>query len=714
MRRKIYLLKGNTMPKKSARTTTALVATMSMLLPQSVWVAPVQAQETVQLCLDLTDPPCPEGQPTEGTTMDAAAAAAALQDAADAAAAQAQAEADAATQAAAEADAAAAALAEADAAATAQAQADADAAIAAQAQAEADAAAAADAAASAQADADAAAAALANADADAAAAAQAQADADAAAAAQAQHDADAAAAADQAAADQAAADQAAADQAAADQAAANQAAADQAAANQAAADQAAADQAATDQAAADQAQHDADAAATGQAQADADAANVADQAAADQAAVDQAAADQAAVDQAAVDQAAADQAAADQAATDQAAADAETAPDVVPLVETADVLAEDEATRAAAQQAIADGADPTVHSDAGTPETPVAAADATATTTADVQETVVTQEEVRSSDQDFAAPVTLEATAAPAAEASRRGLSNFEKALLIGVGAVAVGALLKNGDRVVANSGDRIVTRGDNGYTVYRDDDALLRQPGMGERTETFNDGSTRTTLTRTDGSQIVTIKDAQGRVLRRARVLTDGTQVQLFDDVTVAPTPVDVRTLPKPYVSTMSIADADRAALRRALNAQALDRSFSLRQIREIAQVREQVQGIDLDTLQFPSGSAAIPPEATRSLVRLGVLIEEFLAENPREVFLIEGHTDATGSEALNLALSDRRAESVALALTENFNIPPENLVVQGYGEQFLKVNTQASEPRNRRATVRRITPLLAQVASR
>lgn len=73
----------------------------------------------------------------------------------------------------------------------------------------------------------------------------------------------------------------------------------------------------------------------------------------------------------------------------------------------------------------------------------------------------------------------------------------------------------------------------------------------------------------------------------------------------------------------------------------------------------------------------------------------------------------DAVGSDSFNLALSDRRAESVALALTEAFRIPPENLIVQGYGEAFLKVRTQDAEAINRRATVRRITPLLRQVAA-
>jgi outer membrane protein OmpA-like peptidoglycan-associated protein len=84
-------------------------------------------------------------------------------------------------------------------------------------------------------------------------------------------------------------------------------------------------------------------------------------------------------------------------------------------------------------------------------------------------------------------------------------------------------------------------------------------------------------------------------------------------------------------------------------------------------------------------------------------------IAANPSEVFLIEGHTDAVGSEIDNLSLSDRRAEAVALVLAEQFGVPAENLTTQGYGEQYLKVPTPGPERANRRVTVRRITPLLS-----
>jgi outer membrane protein OmpA-like peptidoglycan-associated protein len=51
-----------------------------------------------------------------------------------------------------------------------------------------------------------------------------------------------------------------------------------------------------------------------------------------------------------------------------------------------------------------------------------------------------------------------------------------------------------------------------------------------------------------------------------------------------------------------------------------------------------------------------------------------------------------------------------VAIILTDTFGVPPENLVTQGYGEEFLKVPTAGPERLNRRVAVRRITPLLAR----
>ena len=563
-------------------------------------------------------------------------------------------------------------------------------------------------------------------------------------------------AADQAAADQALADQAAADQAAADQAAADQAAADQAAADQAAADQAAADQVAADQAAADQA--------------------AADQAAADQAAADQAAADQAAADQAAADQAASaasalqtamvgdsqviclpddqtpcpegavcvvlsspdscqadaeqaiafDQAAAEAAFQDaQAIAEAEAAqlqaeteaaadPTIVPVeapvpepeaVDTlVSVLANPEPTpdapmAPAMQVAAADVADLTTAPEADAPPP------AGVTVTTETVTTTVT----RTSYQEFeTAPVRIGSD-------KKSHLSDLEKVGLVALGALVIGAMINdNRQQVVSNTGDRVVVRQyDGSYVVYKDDNALLREPGSTVTTQTFRDGSTRVIVERADGSQITTIRDASGRVLQRVAYDNKGRATILIDDMQPEIW-VDVRDLPRPRPNrTMIELEDQNAALRAAMAAadiEDLGRKFSLRQIRTIPQVRDLAPTITMNTITFASGSAAVEPSEAARLNKLGKLITDLIAENPNEVFLIEGHTDAVGSAASNLALSDRRAESVAKALTEYFDVPPENLVVQGYGESELLVPTGSDERANRRVAVRIITALLQQ----
>ena len=260
-----------------------------------------------------------------------------------------------------------------------------------------------------------------------------------------------------------------------------------------------------------------------------------------------------------------------------------------------------------------------------------------------------------------------------------------------------------------------MVLRDESGdLRVLKDDDALLRQPGSQVRTETFNDGSTRTIVTRDDGTRIITIRAADGRVLRRSREFPDGSRVVLFDDTETAE-PVVVSELPEVTRQSIDVDVTDEDALRRALaeaQQDELSRRFSLRQVRQIREVRELAPEIELDAITFATGSAAIAPSQAEELAALGRAMRRIIDERPGEVFLIEGHTDAVGDATYNLALSDRRAETVALALTEYFDVPPENMITQGYGESALKVPTQEAERLNRRAAVRRITPLLRQAA--
>jgi outer membrane protein OmpA-like peptidoglycan-associated protein len=331
----------------------------------------------------------------------------------------------------------------------------------------------------------------------------------------------------------------------------------------------------------------------------------------------------------------------------------------------------------------------------------------------EVSEERITRENSRSSSEDFETSLrNAGREPEPRSEAREDDdddKKDLAKALLLGLGAVAVGSMLTNNREVALSTPDRVVvTRADGSQEVIKDEVALLRQPGSTVTTEDFDDGSSRTIVTRADGSKVVTIRDADLRVLRRTLVSPDGQTTRLIDD-TQEVAPVDVSTLPRPvarpYTGSISDEDALREALRREAD---VDRRFTLGQIRNIPEVRSLVPPINIDAITFETGSAAITPDQAKQLSGLGNVIQDAIADNPREIFLIEGHTDAVGSDAMNLALSDRRAESVALALSEYFDVPAENLVVQGYGEQFLQVQSDGEMRENRRASVRRITGLL------
>jgi outer membrane protein OmpA-like peptidoglycan-associated protein len=118
----------------------------------------------------------------------------------------------------------------------------------------------------------------------------------------------------------------------------------------------------------------------------------------------------------------------------------------------------------------------------------------------------------------------------------------------------------------------------------------------------------------------------------------------------------------------------------------------------------------IDIDSITFELGSWEVPADQYDKLERIARAILRVLRDNPEAAFLIAGHTDAPGDPDNNLSLSDRRAQAVAEILSETFDVPPENLITQGYGEQHLKIDTQGPEPRNRRVSIINITALMAE----
>lgn len=105
--------------------------------------------------------------------------------------------------------------------------------------------------------------------------------------------------------------------------------------------------------------------------------------------------------------------------------------------------------------------------------------------------------------------------------------------------------------------------------------------------------------------------------------------------------------------------------------------------------------------TVNFATGSAALSPQAAAALTALGRALASPDLRPFR--FRIEGHTDTEGEAALNLTLSQRRAEAVRDFLLKGFPIAPFRLVAVGFGESQLLVPTPDNSPeaRNRRVQV-------------
>ncbi len=75
-------------------------------------------------------------------------------------------------------------------------------------------------------------------------------------------------------------------------------------------------------------------------------------------------------------------------------------------------------------------------------------------------------------------------------------------------------------------------------------------------------------------------------------------------------------------------------------------------------------------------------------------------LKENPQLKVEIGGHTDESGNEKANQAISEKRAESAKKYLMDKFNIAADRMTVKGYGatKPIADNSTQEGRAKNRR----------------
>lgn len=288
------------------------------------------------------------------------------------------------------------------------------------------------------------------------------------------------------------------------------------------------------------------------------------------------------------------------------------------------------------------------------------------------------------------------------------------------------------GNRVIVSRGNRIV--------IQRDESARLRRLMPGARSERMRGNRTRTVVRRPNGVEIISITDNDGRLIRRIRREAGGRERLLIDNrrrrnrrgsgrdlaigagigagvvagALLLDSYVDV---PEPRINIardryiVDYSDASEDDLYEAFSAPPVgsyNERYTLDEIRATHHLRQRMRRVDLDDVTFAFGAWDVDPDEYDKLERLARAMRRVIRRDPGEVFMVEGHTDAVGTRVDNITLSDRRAETVLDLLVEEFDVPFENLVAQGYGEDYLKIVTEQPERQNRRVAIRRITPLL------
>jgi outer membrane protein OmpA-like peptidoglycan-associated protein len=144
---------------------------------------------------------------------------------------------------------------------------------------------------------------------------------------------------------------------------------------------------------------------------------------------------------------------------------------------------------------------------------------------------------------------------------------------------------------------------------------------------------------------------------------------------------------------------EAARTAHTRADSAHQLSEGTRAR----LGEVVENIDNYKLVTNQsvlFPLNKSTLTKDAQAQLDQAVGSI----TNNKNYILEIQGFTDQTGSQALNLALSQKRADSVVRYLTVNHNVPLRKIHVLGVGEENAAADntTRDGRKQNRRVEIK------------
>ena len=158
-----------------------------------------------------------------------------------------------------------------------------------------------------------------------------------------------------------------------------------------------------------------------------------------------------------------------------------------------------------------------------------------------------------------------------------------------------------------------------------------------------------------------------------------------------------------KPPVKRSLIApkvDPAKAAQERKVidTLRSLKRAIVVEERKQLEEIVKDKPQINLE-VTFDVDSAVINVKALPLLENLGKALSS--PDLNGSVFMLAGHTDASGGDAYNQGLSERRAEAVRRFLVEKFKLQIDHFVVTGFGKTKLKDPANPLAELNRRVQV-------------
>ena len=210
---------------------------------------------------------------------------------------------------------------------------------------------------------------------------------------------------------------------------------------------------------------------------------------------------------------------------------------------------------------------------------------------------------------------------------------------------------------------------------------------------------------------------EARTREAEKARMDATAAQIQtLTAQAQARQSQTDAANAQQNAVAATRMAAADRAQSIAAQDAAAAERlraeqaagtaNAAQERVRQLeAQLRD-IEGkqtergllVTLGDVLFAFNKAELTPQAGPRLDKLASFLKQF----PQRKLLVEGYTDAVGSDAYNMELSERRAEAIREALVAR-GVDTTRVVTKGYGKAYPVADNASVDGRalNRRVEV-------------